>query len=133
MVTNFQSHKNYLESFFCLNIFYCEDGIYNRIGYPHYNDTALLYWTLALFHRFSSKPSLVISIEFKISDQSAKNHKSIIFNTNELVVCSSKLQEISSRNEFLFVNFHTVFNVVIGSIKFIRTSISLIKYVKKFL
>lgn len=51
------------------------------------------------------------------------------------VVCSSKLQEmfetISSQNKNSFVNFHTVFNVVIGSIKFIRTSISLIKYVKK--
>lgn len=52
-----------------------------------------------------------------------------------MVVCSSKLQEmfetISSQNKNSFVNFHTVFNVVIGSIKFIRTSISLIKYVKK--
>lgn len=64
--------------------------------YPHCDDTALLHWTQALFHRLSLKPSLEISIEFKISHQSAKkkNQKSIIFNTNELVVCSSKLQEM---------------------------------------
>lgn len=40
--------------------------------YPHYDDTALLHWTQALFHRLSLKPSLEISIEFKISHQSAK-------------------------------------------------------------